>query len=153
MQFVFLRPEICLQLPPHPASRRRGCCSARGSRSPGSPEDLHLQVTSRLTFAAGFLLTSSALSAPRLSLRAMPGARLFRPKAGHQTSAHGLAPELLLIPAKPGTQLARTANGPPDVSGFHVKRGRGGFSPGILFYAELLFCNAPFVCCFTFAVL
>ena len=31
MRFVFLRPELCLQLPPHPPSRRRGCCSARGS--------------------------------------------------------------------------------------------------------------------------
>ena len=60
IQFVFLGPEICLQLPPHPASRRRSCCSARGSRSPGSPEDLHLQVTSRLAFATGSLLTGSA---------------------------------------------------------------------------------------------
>ena len=51
MQFVFLRPELCLQLPSHPASRRRSCCSARGSRSPGSPEDFHLLVTSRFAFA------------------------------------------------------------------------------------------------------
>lgn len=31
MRFLFVRPELCLQLPSHPASRRRGCCSARGS--------------------------------------------------------------------------------------------------------------------------
>jgi len=28
MRFVFLGPGVCLQLPSHPASRRRGCCSA-----------------------------------------------------------------------------------------------------------------------------
>ena len=32
MRFVFLGPELCLQLPSHDASRHRSCCSARGSR-------------------------------------------------------------------------------------------------------------------------
>jgi hypothetical protein len=51
MRFVFLGPELCLQLPSRVSSRSYGCCSARGSRHPGPPEDFHLQVTSRSAFA------------------------------------------------------------------------------------------------------
>ena len=35
IRFVFLGPELCLRLPPHLASRRRGCRSANGSRHQG----------------------------------------------------------------------------------------------------------------------
>lgn len=31
MRFLFVRPELCVQLPSDPASRRRPCCSASGS--------------------------------------------------------------------------------------------------------------------------
>jgi hypothetical protein len=55
MRFVFLGPELCLQLPSRVSSRSYGCCSARGSRHSGPPEDSHLQVTSRFTFAPRFL--------------------------------------------------------------------------------------------------
>lgn len=36
MRFVFLGPELCLPLPSHAASQRRGCGSARGTRDQGS---------------------------------------------------------------------------------------------------------------------
>ena len=32
---VFLGPELCLRLPPHPTSQRRGCRSANGSHDQG----------------------------------------------------------------------------------------------------------------------
>lgn len=35
MRFVSLRPELCLRLPSHPASRRRSCRSARGTHHQG----------------------------------------------------------------------------------------------------------------------
>ena len=68
MRFVFLGPELCVQLPPRSSSRSYDCCSARGSRHSGPPGDFHPQVTSRLAFAC-------RLKAPDLALRAMPGAR------------------------------------------------------------------------------
>ncbi len=68
MRFVFLGPELCLQLPPRGSSRSYDCCSARGSRHSGPPGDFHPQVTSRLAFAC-------RLKAPVTALRAMPGAR------------------------------------------------------------------------------
>jgi hypothetical protein len=55
MRFVFLGPELCFQLPFRVSSRSYGCCSARGSRHSESPEDFHLQVTSRFAFAYRFL--------------------------------------------------------------------------------------------------
>ena len=35
MRFLFVGPELCLQLPSNPVSRRRSCCSANGSRHQG----------------------------------------------------------------------------------------------------------------------
>jgi len=67
MRFVFLGPELYLQLPSRVSSRSYGCCSARGSRHSGPPGDSHPQVTSPLVFTSG-------LSAPVTALRAMPGA-------------------------------------------------------------------------------
>jgi len=72
MRFVFLGPELCLQLPSRVSSRSYGCCSARGSRHSGSPGDSHPQVTSRLAFA-------NRLPAPVTALRAMPGAQMENP--------------------------------------------------------------------------
>ena len=46
------------------------------------------------------------------------GSTLFRAKPGHQTSAHGLAPELFVVPAKPATQLSCTAPRAAPRSGF-----------------------------------
>lgn len=71
MRFVFLGPELCLQLPSRVSSRSYGCCSARGSRHSGPPGDSHPQVTSPSAFASG-------LSAPVTALRAMPGAQRKR---------------------------------------------------------------------------
>jgi hypothetical protein len=71
MRFVFLGPELCLQLPSRVSSRSYGCCSARGSRHSGPPGDFHPQVTSRSAF-------TSRLSAPVTALRAMPGAQKER---------------------------------------------------------------------------
>ena len=68
MRFVFLGPELCVQLPPRGSSRSYDCCSARGSRHSGPPGDFHPQITSRLAFAC-------RLKAPVMALRAMPGAR------------------------------------------------------------------------------
>jgi len=65
MRFVFLGPGLCLQLPPHDASRRRTCCSATGPVT-WTPEDLHLLVTSRSVF-------TSWLPAPRAASDVMPG--------------------------------------------------------------------------------
>ena len=67
MRFVFLGPELCLQLPPRGPSRDHACCSARGSQPPGPPGDFHPQVTSRSAFASRFTVRLSAD-------RAMPGA-------------------------------------------------------------------------------
>ena len=55
MRLVSLRPELCLQLPSYPASRRRSCCSARSFRLSGPPEDFQLHVTSEFAFARWLL--------------------------------------------------------------------------------------------------
>ena len=82
MRFVFLRPELCLQLPSHPASRRRSCCSARSSRLSGPPEDFHLQVTSQLAFArwllAEILTPKRSMQASTRSRPVITGAALVR---------------------------------------------------------------------------
>src|SRR5208283_280453 len=44
MRFVFLRPGLCLHLPPDPASRRQPLVFGSWFPSSGSIEDLHLQV-------------------------------------------------------------------------------------------------------------
>jgi hypothetical protein len=89
MRFVFLGPELCLQLPSRVSSRSCGCCSARGSRHSGPPGDSHPQVTSRSAFA-------SRLPAPVSALRAMPGAQRKRRRpfraAAFFSSPHGGTP-------------------------------------------------------------
>lgn len=55
MRFVFLGPELCLQLPPRSPSRSHACCSTRGSRPSGPAGDSHPQVTSRSAFASRLL--------------------------------------------------------------------------------------------------
>jgi hypothetical protein len=44
MRFVFLGPELCLQLPSDPDLRRQPLLFGYGFPSPGPQEDLHLQV-------------------------------------------------------------------------------------------------------------
>ena len=44
MRFVFLRPGLCLHLPPDPTSRRQPLVFGSWFPSSGSIEDLHLQV-------------------------------------------------------------------------------------------------------------
>jgi hypothetical protein len=67
MRLLFVRPELGVQLPADPASRRRPCCSASPRFLSSRPaEDFHLQVASPPP--------QRGWTAPVTALRAIPGA-------------------------------------------------------------------------------
>jgi len=73
MRFLFVRPELCVQLPSDPASRRRPCCSASGSCDQGPQR----------TFTSKSPNPPPQRTGQRqiMALRAMPGAPKKRPGA------------------------------------------------------------------------
>ena len=104
MRFVFLGPGLCLQLPSHLASRRRGCCSARGSRHQGPQR-------TRTSWSLPVRLSPRGYLRPTRDGCVMPGAHrkwaaLRRPmtsgprtgRLGSPTRLAGFSPQSGLVP-------------------------------------------------------
>lgn len=116
--------SFAFQLPSRVSSRSYGCCSARGSRHSRSPEDFHLQVTSRSAFASRFI--RPPYGGPRHAWRTREEALEASPSRAFSCPAQSVSHR----PLSPELTERRWAEGQGPTPGVRRSRGPGAWASG-----------------------